>query len=245
MRFRLPLHDRRPAMTRNFQLYVHIDGLSDMRPLSPSKVLRLCVFRAEREAEVAEQCPTLVIRLRGGDDGDVETANPVDLVLIDLVEHALLLETEGVVAVAVELLGRETAEVADTGQCERDEAVHELPRAVTAEGDVRADGLALAQLELRDGLAGLRDDRLLAGDLGEIVDRAVDHLAVASCLADTGVHDDLDQSGDLHDVGVAELVLQSLLDLTVVLLLQAGLDLASLHGSGAAHVQRSLPDFFA
>jgi hypothetical protein len=34
---------------------------------------------------------------------------------------------------------------------------------------VRADGLSFTQLELRDGLAGLRDDRLLAGDLGEIV----------------------------------------------------------------------------
>jgi hypothetical protein len=64
-------------------------------------------------------------------------------------------------------------------------------------------------------------------------------------LADTGVHDDLDDPGDLHDVGVAELVLQGLLDLVLVLLLQAGLDLASRRGSGAAHVQRSLPLFFA
>src|SRR5690606_14817992 len=123
----------------------------------------------------------------------------VDAVLVDLVEHRLLLETEGVVAVSVELLGRETAEVADTGQRERDEAVQELPGAVTAEGDVRADGLALAQLELCDRLASLRHDRLLAGDLGEVVDRALDHLAVASRLADTGVDDNLDQTGDLVD----------------------------------------------
>jgi hypothetical protein len=132
----------------------------------------------------------------------------------------------------------------DAGQGEVDETVDELPRAVAPEGDVRADGLTLAQLELRDGLAGLGHDRLLAGDLGEVVDRTIDHLAVASCLADTGVHDDLDQAGRLHDVGVAELVLQSLLDLGVVLLLQARLDLASRRGSCGAH-QRSLPDFFA
>ena len=159
-------------------------------------------------------------------------------------EHALLRETEGVVAVAVELLVRETAEVADTGQCEVHEAVHELPGAVTAEGDVRADGLTLAQLELRDGLAGLRDDRLLAGDLGEVVDRTIDHLGVASRLTDTGVDDDLDQAGDLHDVLVAELVLQSLLDLVVVLRLQAGLHLDSARGVSSRH-QRSLPLFFA
>ena len=120
------------------------------------------------------------------------------------------------------------------GQRERDETVQELPRAVAAEGDVRADGLTLAQLELRDGLAGVRDDRLLAGDLGEVVDRTIDHLAVASCLADTGVHDDLHEAGDLVDVGVAELLLQLLLDLAPVLLLQARLDLASRRGSGGA-----------
>src|SRR3954451_11046144 len=127
--------------------------------------------RLEREPEGAEQGPSLLVRLGRGHDGDVEAADPVDPVLVDLVEHALLLETEGVVAVAVELLRRQTAEVADARQGERDQAVHELPRAVTTEGDVRADGLALAQLELRDGLAGLRHDRLLAGDLGEVVDR--------------------------------------------------------------------------
>ena len=159
-------------------------------------------------------------------------------------EDRLLLQTERVVAVAVELLRRQAAEVADAGQGEVDQTVEELPRAVAAEGDVRADGLALTQLELRDGLAGLRDDRLLAGDLGEVVDRAVDHLGVASSLADTGVHDDLDDPRDLHDVRVAELFLQSLLDLGLVLRLQTGLDFASLEGSGGAH-QRSLPLFFA
>ena len=109
---------------------------------------------------------------------------------------------------------------------------------------MRADGLTLAQLELRDGLAGLRHDRLLAGDLGEVVDRTIDHLGVASRLTDTGVDDDLDDPGDLHDVLVAELVLQRLLDLGVVLGLQTRLDFASLEGSGGAH-QRSLPLFFA
>src|SRR5690606_37925058 len=93
------------------------------------KVLRLCVFCLEREAVVTQKRTTLVIRRGRGHDSDVETADAVDLVLIDLVEHALLLETEGVVAVPIELLGRQAAEVADTRQCERDQAVDELPRA--------------------------------------------------------------------------------------------------------------------
>src|SRR5690606_5850132 len=155
------------------------------------------------------------------------------------------LGAEGAVPGAVELLGRQSAEAAAARHRAVAEPVDALPRPVAAQRDVRADGLPLAQLELRDRLAGLRDDRLLAGDEGEVVDRALDDLAVASRLADARVDDDLDDPGDLHDVRVAELLLQCLLDLGLVLLLQAGLDSASLRGSGGAHSQRSLPDFFA
>jgi hypothetical protein len=65
---------------------------------------------------------------------------------------------------------------------------------------VRADRHALAQLELRDGLAGLGHLRLLAGDRGQVADRALDQLGVAGGLADAHVDDDLDQPGHLHDV---------------------------------------------
>src|SRR5690606_32433038 len=109
----------------------------------------------------------------------------VDLVLVDLEEHDLLAQTEGVVAVAVELAAVEPAEVADSGQGQRQQAVGELPHAVAAEGDVAADGLALAQLELCDGLACLGDRGLLAGDGRQVADRAVDDLGVASRVADT------------------------------------------------------------
>ena len=107
---------------------------------------------------------------------------------------------------AVELLGRQAAEVADAGQRERQQAVEELPHPVAAQRDVRADRHALAQLELRDGLAGPGDLRLLAGDRGEVADGALDQLGVAGGLADTHVDHDLGQAGDLHDVGVAELL---------------------------------------
>src|SRR5690606_27686525 len=166
----------------------------------------------------------------------VEAADAVDLVLVDLGEDRLLRDTEGVVAVAVELLRRQAAEVADAGQGERDQAVQELPRAVTAEGDVRADGLALAQLELRNRLLRLGHDGLLAGDRREVCDRTLDDLAVAGCLADAGVDDDLDDAGNLHDVRVTELVLQLLADLATVDLLQARLDFASLRGTISAHL---------
>src|SRR4051794_29494193 len=93
----------------------------------------------EREAELAEQLPALVVVRGGGDQRDVHTARPVDPVDVDLAEHRLLVEPEGVVAVAVELLGVEATEVADTRQGERQQAVEELPHAVAAKGDLRAD----------------------------------------------------------------------------------------------------------
>src|SRR3954463_4564469 len=102
----------------------------------------------EREAELAQQGATLVIRLGGGDDRDVEAANAVDLVLVDLVEDALLGDTECVVAVAVELLVTETAEAAQARKRERQQTVEELPCPVAAQRDVGADGHPLAQLEL-------------------------------------------------------------------------------------------------
>ena len=71
----------------------------------------------EREAQLAQQRAAFLIIGSGGHDGDVHTARAVHLVDVDLVEHGLLGETEGVVAVAVELLGAQAAEVADTRQC--------------------------------------------------------------------------------------------------------------------------------
>src|SRR5690625_7461361 len=99
--------------------------------------------------------------------------------MIDLVEHDLFGEPEGVVAVAVEVLRGQATEVTDTGQSGGQQPVQELPHAVATQSDVRTDRHALTQLELRDGPAGLADLRLLAGDGGQIGDRTLDDLRVA------------------------------------------------------------------
>src|SRR5699024_6028929 len=175
----------------------------------------------EREAEVAQECTSLVVRLGSRHDRDVHTADPIDPVLVDLMEHRLLRETEGVVAVPVELAVRQSAEIADAGQRERHDAVDELPHTGSAHRDVRTDRLLLAQLELRDGLPSPCDDGLLARDERQIVDRALDELRVARRIADTHVHDGLHQAGDLHGVGVGELLLQLRHDLIAIDLLEA------------------------
>src|SRR3954447_8971031 len=188
---------------------------SRSEPSSPSRSRLL-----EGEAEVTKERAALSVVGRRGHHGDVHAPGTVDLVLVDLVEHDLLGETEGVVATAVELLGGQTTEVADARQRERQGAVQELPHAVATECDVGTDRLALTQLELRDGLAGLGDGRLLTGDRGEVADGALDQLGVAGGVAHTHVDHDLDEAGDLHDVLVLELVTQLARDLLAVLLLQ-------------------------
>src|SRR5690606_2086116 len=113
--------------------------LDELRPAAAAHSAMRLLIRLEREAEGTQQGATLLIRLGGGHDRDVEAANAVDLVLVDLVEDRLLGDTEGVVTVAVELVRVEAAEVADARERERQQAVEELPGTVTTEGDVRAD----------------------------------------------------------------------------------------------------------
>src|SRR5665213_850943 len=174
----------------------------------------------EGEAEQAKQRAPLVVGVRRRDHRDVHATEAIDPVLVDLVEHDLLSETERVVAVAVELARRQAAEVANTRQGECEQPVEELPHPVVSQGDVATDRHVLAQLELGDRLLRPGDLRLLTGDRGQVADRSVDQLRVASSLADTHVHDDLGQAGDLHDVGVTELLAQLGRDLVAVALLE-------------------------
>src|SRR3954452_23767052 len=174
----------------------------------------------ERESETTQQRSAFLVRRRRRDDGDVHAAWAVDAVGVDLVEHRLLVEPERVVAPAVELVRRQAPEVTDTRQPDRQQPVQELPHPVAAQCDLRADRHALTQLELRDGLGRPTDLRLLAGDRGQVADRAVDQLRVAGGVADTHVDDDLDHARGLHDVVVAELLAQPGGDLVEVALPQ-------------------------
>src|SRR5574337_138830 len=66
----------------------------------------------ERKAEGAQQCLALVIGLRARRDADVQPADRIDLVVVDLGEDDLLLHADVVVAAAVERAARYAAEVA-------------------------------------------------------------------------------------------------------------------------------------
>src|SRR5699024_8855077 len=77
--------------------------------------------------------------------------------------------------------------------------------ATATQRDLAADGIVFADLEPGNGLAADRDDRLLAGDAGEIGHGVIHGLAVGHGLGNTHVEGDLFQAWHLHDAFVAEL----------------------------------------
>src|SRR5690242_7899073 len=124
---------------------------------------------AEGHAEGLEQRVGLAVGRGRRRDRDVEPADLVDLVVVDLREDDLLADAEVVVAAAVEGARREAPEVADPRDRDRHEPVEELVGALAAQRHRQADRHALAHLELRDRLARAADVRALAGDRAELL----------------------------------------------------------------------------
>src|SRR5437868_8547761 len=162
----------------------------------------------EREAEGCEERPRLVVRLRRGVDGDIHAADGVDLVVVDLGEDDLLLDAERVVAAAVERPVRHATEIADARDGDIHQAIEELVHARAAQRHHAAHREVGADLEVGDRFPRLGDHRLLAGDLGHVGDRVIEHFLVGGRLAHAHVDGDLLQAGHLHDALVAELLRQ-------------------------------------
>src|SRR5450759_891480 len=127
----------------------------------------LPALAGEGHAEELQKFPGLLVGLRRRHDADLQPAETVDLVVIDLGERELLAHPEAVVAAPVERLGRDAPEVADARERQDSEALHEVPHPLAAEGHLGADGVARPETELGDGALCLRDNRLLARDEGQ------------------------------------------------------------------------------
>src|SRR5690606_29594358 len=175
----------------------------------------------ERETEQLQQLARFVVGLGSGGDDDVEPTHLLDLVGADLGEHDLFLETHRIVAVTVERARVEPTEVADTRHGDGHQTVEELVHALPAQGHLATDRHAFTQLELRDRLLGLGDDRLLTGDQGHFLGRSLDLLLVLAGFAHAHVERDLIQAGDLEPVLVAELLGHRLNDAVLIVRLQA------------------------
>src|SRR3954453_11664917 len=187
----------------------------------------------EGQTELAEEETSLVVVLRIGDDGDVHPLGLVDLGDVDLGEDEVVANAERVVAASVERFRWHAAEVAHARQGGGDQAVEELVHLLAAQGDHRADGLSFAQLEAGDRFLGLGDDRLLSGDLSQLVDGAVEDLGVRDRFAHPHVEDDFLDLGNSHRVLDPELVLDLLSDFSLVELFESwchGFLLAGVYG---------------
>src|SRR6056297_2847790 len=133
----------------------------------------------EREVQRAEQRATFFIGFGGGGDGDIQTTDPIDLIIFDLRKDDLLTHPHRVVATTVEGLRVETTEVTNTGDRDIHQAIEKVPHALGAQGHLDPDRPAFTHLEARDGLACLGHQRLLTGELLQIADGVVDQLLVA------------------------------------------------------------------
>src|SRR5713101_1123530 len=178
--------------------------------------------RAERHPEAAQQRARLFVRPRRRADRDLHAAQPVDLVVLDLREDQLLLETEGVVAAPVEALVGHTLEIPDARKRHRHQLLEEVPHPLAPQRHLETDRHSDTQPEVRDGFLRLRHDGTLSGDLREIAGGRVHGLRVTDGLAHADVEDDLRDLRDLHDVAVAELLAQLILHGRVVALFQYG-----------------------
>src|SRR5438067_9354047 len=105
----------------------------------PRLLLPFSSVLRKRHAEPAQERQALLVRLRRGRDRDVEAANLLNVVVVDLGEDDLLVDAERVVAATVERSRVEAPEVTDAGQCDRDETVQKLVHARTAQRHARAD----------------------------------------------------------------------------------------------------------
>src|SRR5258708_4624197 len=105
---------------------------------------------AERHAQELEELAGLVVGLGGGDKGDVEAHRALVVLDDDLGEDGEVGDADGVVALAIELVGH-AAKIADGGQRHGEQAHEEVPHVLAAAGDVAAGDLGALQLEVGEG----------------------------------------------------------------------------------------------
>src|SRR5262249_29939662 len=129
----LPQHGAAPAAALTAAHRAHLELRSPLGSLDPGS---LCHLRnplrrlaAERPAQLAQQRHRQVVALGRRHDRDIHPVDLLDLVEVDLGEDHLLLDPERIVPPPVEAPVGKTAEVADPGDRQRDEAVQELVHA--------------------------------------------------------------------------------------------------------------------
>ena len=161
----------------------------------------------------------MLVILCGCHKGNLKSENLGNLVDVDLGEDNLLLDTEGIVTAAVELLV-DTVEVTDTGEGYCDEPLKELIHAGTPEGNLHSDGGSAAELEVGDILSGISGHCFLSCDGSELLLSDLYELLVSGSVTDTLIEGNLHELGHLHYSCETELLLELGHDFLFVFLLE-------------------------
>src|SRR6218665_2081383 len=116
-------------------------------------VLAMFLLRsvAEREVESAQQSATFIIRTSSSGQGDVQTAQSIDLVVIDFRENDLLFDAHAVVATTIEGLGIQAAEVTHARQGDRKQTIQEFVHTIATQSDFDADRPTFTDFKASDG----------------------------------------------------------------------------------------------
>src|SRR5690606_14992169 len=120
---------------------------------------------AEREFESTQQCATFIIRPSSGGQSNVQTAQSIDLVVVDFREDDLLFNAHAVVTTTIEGLGIQAAEVANPRQGDRQQTIQELVHTLTAQGHFDADRPTFTDFKASDGFPSVSHNDFLTGDL--------------------------------------------------------------------------------
>src|SRR5450756_486697 len=175
----------------------------------------------EGHAQELKQPPAFLIRLSRGADGHGHATDLVDLVILDLGPNELLPQTQAVVPTAIESIRRNAVKVTLAGEGNVHQPIQETPHTLATQGDHHADGVAFAQLEVRDGLPGLRDHRLLAGDDRHVPGGCVQRLGVLQGFAHPDVERYLLNARRAHHARVVEFLHQRRHDFLTIAFLQS------------------------
>src|SRR5690606_15294244 len=97
-------------------------------------------------------------------DGDIQTTDAIDFVIVDFREDDLLTHAHGVVTTTVERFSVQATEVTDTRYGDANQPFQELPHTLATQGYFTTYRVAFTNLEARNRFASFGDQRLLTGN---------------------------------------------------------------------------------
>ena len=129
----------------------------------------------------------------------------------------MFLQAQGIVAVAIETLGRHAAKVANTWHRDRDQAVQEFVHPHTAQSHFCSKRHIFTHPEASDRLLCFRNNGILTGDQSQVLLRRFGFFRIAHRFrAATDIHHNLVELWQHHCIGIAKLFHECRTDGSVV-----------------------------